>query len=717
MDTTEPLPFPVTPRDVQGVYRRDDESDVTDTGGHPAMKHGGGRPATVDLRDGSLAPPAGGSPLERPRRPLALLHRAWWAVVRSDVRLYLVAMVVTAGCLTWMSRLWQATLSVPFSYTGDGVASSAYFKDVMQVGWYENQPNLGAPYGQHYHDFPFSDDLNPAMGKVLSLFTDDWAVAMNLYYLLGFLLCAATAVWFFRVCGLGAWFSVALSVLFALAPYHFLRGEGNLFLASYYCVPLAMAVVLRLGRGESIWRIRAGRAVTWPLRPLTGRGAGTTVILLLVVYSGAYYGLFTAFLVLFAGVFALLRRWSWHRLLATVGGEVTVLAAFGLAMLPDILYRQVHGADPGAIVRLPQAAESLSLKFAALLLPSPGHPIPAFASFRAYYDRVYPIRAEDPVLGFVAAVGFLVLIGLTLTALTGRFELAAARSAPTGRRNTVLTVAFLACAAFGGGTVGGLGTFVSFFTDNIRGYNRISIFIALFALAGVGLAIEAGVDRLRAGSALRAATAGPRPRSRSSVNFAGVATPVFAVLVLAVGVADQCIAAAHPGYDVVKASFDSDQAYVDKLQSTVPAGSMIFVLPWQPFPESGVANGVPESDQLKLWLHSTTLRWSGGGMKGRPQVDWPGTVVKLPPAQMVKVLAAIGFTGISIHRAALADRGRRWESSLKPLLGPPTMVSQDRQYSYIPLATAIANLDALTTPAERAELAARTTHIPVGQTN
>ncbi len=701
MDTTEPLPSPLTTGDEPGPDRSNDDAERA-------------RPTEEDTWEGPLALPAGSSPLASPRRPRELLRRAWSTVARSDVRLYLIAMVITAGCLTWMSRLWQATLSVPFNYTGDAVGSAAYFKDVLQVGWYENQPNLGAPYGQHYHDFPFTDDLNPAMGKVLSLFTDDWAVAMNLYYLLGFLLCAATAVWFFRVCGLGPWFSVVLSVLFALAPYHFLRGETHLFLASYYCVPLAMVVVLRLGRGESIWRIRLDSALNRPLRLLTGRGAGTALILLLVVYSGAYYGLFTAFLLLFAGAFALLRRWQLRRLLETLTGGATLLAAFVLALLPDIRYLVANGPNPGAVVRGPAAAESVALKFAELLLPSPGHPIPAFASFRAYYDRVYPLPSENPVLGFVAALGFLVLVGAAFGALTGRFQVAAARATPAGRRNTILTVSFLACAAFGIGTIGGLGTFVSFFAGAIRGYNRISILISLFALAGVGLALEAVGDRIRRSSALRAAIPERRPRRRPSSQLAGVATPVFAVLVLAVGVADQSIASAHPHYNVIKASFEADQAYVDRLQATLPAGSMIFVLPWQPFPESDPANGVPESDQLKLWLHSTSLRWSGGGIKGRPQVDWPGTVVKLPPAQMVKDLAAIGFTGISIHRQALADHGREWESDLLPLLGPPTIVSRDQQYSYLPLATAITELHASTTPEQRAELAAGITHMPIG---
>ena len=644
--------------------------------------------------------------------PAAPAVRFRSALGRSDLLLYVYAGLLTAAAVTLMMRLWRATMSVPFAYRGDAVASAAYFKDVIQVGWYENQPHLGAPYGQHYHDFPFADDLNPAMAKVIGVFTSDWAVAFNTYYLLGFLLCALSAVWFFRVCGLGRWMTVVLAVLFAVAPYHFIRGESNLFLASYYCVPLAMVVVLRATRGESLW----GRRRTMKYLPsiFLGRGAATVLILALVVYSGAYYGLFTAFLLALGSVFALVRRRDWRRLGGSVVAVGAVALFFVLALLPDILYTRTHGADDGALVRRVFDAETYGLKFTSLLLPPPGHPLAVLAAFRKYYDSTYPLPGERAALGLMAALGFLALLSVPVLALTGRFSGEGRDPAGLGRYTTIGSLSFLTYAAFLIGTIGGLGTFVSFFTSSIRGWNRISIIIALFALAGLGLATEAGGRRID--GRVRTRTQSPLD-SRTRLwgrSLAAHFVPVIAVVVLVVGVADQSLIGAVPGYADNKASSTSDQAYVDSLQQALPDDAMIFILPWQPFPESARANGLPESDQMKLWLHSDTLRWSGGGIKGRPQSDWPGVVVKKPVAQMVRDLATIGFAGISIHRTALKDAGKKWEAALTPLLGPPTIVSPDGAYSYFSLAKEVERLDASTTGEQRAALAESLTHIAPG---
>jgi hypothetical protein len=114
--------------------------------------------------------------------------------------LYLASAVLAMVATTIMMRLWRATWSVPFVYSGDGTSSATYFKTVLQTGWYESQPDLGAPYGQHLHDFPFSDELQPMMIKVFGLFSHQWPIVFNVYYIAGFPLAAVTAVYFLRRC-------------------------------------------------------------------------------------------------------------------------------------------------------------------------------------------------------------------------------------------------------------------------------------------------------------------------------------------------------------------------------------------------------------------------------------------------------------------------------------------------------------------------------------
>ena len=109
------------------------------------------------------------------------------------------------------------------------------------------------PYGQHLHDFPFSDELQPFMIKLFGYFTSNWILVFNLYYLVCFPLAAITAVLFLRRCGLGRPMSVALSVLYATTPYHFIRGQTHYFLGEYWAVPLGLTIVLTVIRGDALW--------------------------------------------------------------------------------------------------------------------------------------------------------------------------------------------------------------------------------------------------------------------------------------------------------------------------------------------------------------------------------------------------------------------------------------------------------------------------------
>ena len=609
---------------------------------------------------------------------------------------YLASVLLTAVAVTFIMRLWRATWDAPFYNTGDAVASAAHFRTTMDTGWYEFTPELGAPYGQHYHDFPFSDELHPAMARFLGLFTDQVGVAFNAYYILGFLLTAITATWFLRRCGVSPAITVTMSVLYAVAPYHFIRNENHLFLASYYCVPLALGLVLYAVSGKPLWGRRAH--TNHIIGVLTGRGAGTLLILIFVTLSAAYYAVFTGLLLAAAGLFAFLRDRRPARLGGVVVAGVTLVGVLVAAMLPDALYAAANGSDSGAFVRDAAATETYSLKFASLILPAPGHPIPAFNRVISLYNGTYPLPSEFPALGSFAAIGFLILI------LVVPIAALASRRRPTPLTERLRQLSFLTYVAFLSSTVGGLSTLVSLFlTDSIRGWNRMSIFISLLSLGALGLVLDAAARYLSG----RRGTLGKIPT--------GVSTTIMAAVVLVLGVGDQSIASAIPKYQQSADAWNSGEQFVGSLESSVPASSMIFQLPYMAFPESGVYNGVYDSDQLTLYLHNSDLRWSGGGMKGRPQSDWPAGVAAEDPATMTSNLAAIGFQGIVVDRAALADHGAELEGQLTPILGAPTLVSPDQRYAFFSLQPVKDQLDATTSPEEQASIAAGITHIaPVG---
>lgn len=612
-----------------------------------------------------------------------------WAV-------YLASTGLTAISLTVIMRLWRATWSAPFYFSGDAVASASHFRTTMDTGWYEFTDKLGAPYGQHYHDFPFSDDLHPAFAPFIGLFTDQVGVAFNAYYVLGFLLTALTTTWFLRRCGLSQAMTITLAVLYALAPYHFTRNESHLFLASYYCVPLAMAVVVQATSGKPLWGRRAGGGKIRSV--LTGPGSVTTVCLVLVTLSAAYYAVFAGILLAAAGILAFVRRRDIRRLAGVLAAGAVLVGTLALALLPDLLYSRANGSVAGAFVRNPGDSELYALKFAALVLPAPSHRIPAFAEVSDRYASTFPLPSEQAAIGLVAAIGFIALL-IVIPLMTF-----ANRSSRSAVGEQLRELSFLTWVAFLSASVGGLGTLLALFvTDNIRGWNRMSIFIALLALTAVGLLVDMLVRRLRVSVPLL-----------GRISAAAVSI-VAATMVLLIGLADQSLKIAVPAYKQTAAEWDSGETFVRDLSDRVPDRAMIFQLPVMVFPESGGYNGVPESDGLKLYLHNSDLRWSGGGIKGRPQSDWPSTVAAQDAQTMARNLAAIGFEGIVIDRAALADAGAAFEAQLGPLLGGPAVTSPDSRYVYYSLQPVIQQMQASTTSAERAQIAAQITGITAGR--
>ena len=668
-------------------------------------------------------PPEDATPSPEPAGSvLSRLPRWIPRVLAGEFRLYAAAAILSLLAVTLMTRLWRAVWTVPFNYSIDALSSAGHFKTTLGTGWYEFQPDLGAPYGQHYHDYPFTDDLHPLMIKVFGLFSHSWPVVFNLYYVAGYPLAALAAVWFLRRCQLSSRLAVVLAVLFAVAPYHLWRNENHFFLGEYYALPLALGVVLAVGRGEPIWGRRRGSADGGSaegtgtgtrggfrsfagLRRVTGlvggRGVGTTVALILVVADGAYYGVFTGLLLAAAAALAFYGHRNRRRLFGAIAAGGVLAATFVALSLPDIVARRATGPNPGALVRYPRDSEVYALKLASLVLPAPGHPIPWLASLRTYYDTNYPLPSEQPALGLLAAIGFLLLLAVPLIRLFRRppeplGPAAAARAA------TVTVLAALTWVSFLTATTGGFGTLISFGTDSIRGWNRMSIVLMLFALAGLGLFVQ---DRV--------ARRDRRDRARGRPPGGRRWLPVLATALLVFGVFDQSSSVGVPDYAATARTFQADQQFFQAIQADLPAGAMVFQTPYIAWPEAGqVLYGAVENDQLIPFLHTQTVRWSGGGIKGRPQIDWTRTVSDEPVEQMTHDLAVLGFGGVLLDRAATPDNGTSRQDDLTRVLGAPTHDQQDGRFVYFSLAPVVARVEVSMTPAARAAAARAIDHIP-----
>jgi hypothetical protein len=607
-------------------------------------------------------------PPSLPRRRLADGHgRRRWL---RESSYYVLVGLVTSLLLIPAMDLLHVHLAVPFDYSGDALSGGTHIKNVIEHGWIDFYPALGAPFGRHGNDFPGADNLHLIIAGLLGIFQHRWAVVLNAYFLLTFPLAAMTGAWYFRVVGVRRLMAGVLGVLYAFAPYHFLRGETHLFLSAYYVVPLAGVILQRAILGEILWPRRPRRVGI-----VNRRTAGTVLSLALLGTASSYYSIFTLMLLTVGGVATLLHGWRWRSLLGIVAAQVILMIVMVVNMLPNMVYQLRHGANLAALQRSPNLTETHALKLSQLLLPVPYHRIHALANLRLGYDRTFPLPSESPVLGLVAALGFVFLLGLTLLRVAGRTD------DPPPHVVALRALSTLATAGFLIGTVGGLSTlFALFVTDTLRGWDRIVIFLALFSLAAVGLLLDRTVVRLR-------------PTLRRPVAL------LLAVAIGSIGLLDQVPPVYPSGRAAVLTAWDSDETFAQRVQHVLPRGAMVLQLPYVPFPEDRV-NGTTDSDPLRMYLHSDMLKWSNGGIKGRPTADWEDQVQQLSPDRIAAVTAAIGFSAAVVDTYGYVDAGTAMEEGLRRAVGPAAFTSPDSRFVYFGFGEELARLRGRHTPTE-----------------
>jgi hypothetical protein len=583
---------------------------------------------------------------------------------------YAALALVTTALAVRAIGLLHHSLNIPLVYWGDALSGGAQFKDVLESGWYQYNPHLGAPWGQQYHDFPQADNLHLMAAHVLGYFTDQWAVAFNLYYLATFPLAALAAAWFMRLIGGSRTSAFAVGILYALAPYHFVRNEGHLYLAAYYPVPLAAGLVYLVLSGRPLW---ARRPASHPLNPITWftpRTIWTVLILAIMGTASSYYSVFTVFFLVFAALVALVTTRIWRRVAGAAVATLALMAVMLANMAPNILYSIGQPPNYAAFTRFPRDTESYALKLSSLLLPVPWERIGPLAALRQRYDATFPLPSEMPMLGAVAAVGMIFLIiVIFVSPMLGRRN----ASDEGGFWSVQRRLAMLGVFGFLVGTVGGFSTlFALLITDSIRGWNRIAIFLSMFALASVGLLFDRTVGWVR-----------HRPGLQRHRWLPAAATAAAAVLVVGVGLFDQVPPVQLAQFTADASTWNSDQRYVDQIQAQVAPNTMIFQLPFVPFPEGPNILNLGASDPLRPYLHSTDLRWSFGGIKGRPLADWADAVSSEPTQRMLVEIGAAKFGGVHIDRAAYTTAADTMlENQLRALLHTTATVSPDGRFSF-----------------------------------
>jgi phosphoglycerol transferase len=543
-----------------------------------------------------------------------------------------VVAVATFVPLSIVYRFWDGNFRIPLAYWGDANFYGGVTQNIIDTGWYQTSDRLGAPFGQEMYDFALGgDNLHWLMIRILTIPSQDWALVNNLFAFLSFFTIALASFYALRWMRVGRTLAVSVAVLYAFAPFHFIRANGHLVYASYVAVPVGVVLALRAARGlHPFSRFAAGAGRTWAR---TGIWLAAVVV---VASCGSYYTAFSVLLVVTACVLACAANRSREPLAAMLVVVALVGAVYVANQLPSILYSREHGDNAQVAERQPAEVDAWGLRVVQLVTPIPEHRIAPLASLSA---ELLQGGLNSEVSMFLGTIGTIALLGMLGWMLV---NVVSNRRGPPGAgrddidERQLLPALALVCILVG--VQGGLAWFVAIAGGaELRSWNRISIVIAFLALAWLALTIERHLV--------------PRIHTARGAAILGLSV----ALVVALGIADQTSDEIVSDRRTQAPAFHADRAYFTELEQRLPPGAAIYQLPYVPYPESGPVFNIVDYDPIRPYLHTRELRWSYGAMRGREGAERLRAISEQPTPRLVEDVRAEGFAGILVDTYGYED--------------------------------------------------------------
>ena len=535
----------------------------------------------------------------------------------------MILLVIAAIALSeyYFFQLWRLDWQVPMLYGGDGI----YWVGQVQRSYGDLTTSLGWPFYQPPSPYePNYDLIYDLFVAFVGLFTKDTGVVFNLYVLVIPFANALAGYAVFRMTGMRRWLAFAFGVTFGLCPYVQQRLAGHMMLAAVEFVPFSVLLCFWCAEDPTFGRPGKGflrnprnwlaLAFAWGI---ANNGA-------------AYYPYFTCFFLCVTALCLILRD---RRLSAGTPCFLTI-GEIVLWMIPDF-FPMVLGMIAGVgstltngVYRSPIGADIYSLRISSLLLSPNGY---GWDKLARWFQRYFHLLATDEgpmynenaygYLGIVGVIAFLALLAL----LFRNHDWRAGREAVPRLSDRLWLLGRLNVAALLLASIASFGGLIGIFLRFIRGYNRISPYIAFFALLAAGLWAEWFLRN---------------HRGRGKALF----TAVLAV-VLAYSYWEQQ-GLFNPKYEEVQTTWYQDAAFMEEVEQAAGEDAVIFQLPYMKNFENGSLNNMWDYTLLRGPLHSDTLRFSYGAGYGTENDVWYKETSELEPEAMVAELRAQGVAGI-----------------------------------------------------------------------
>jgi phosphoglycerol transferase len=388
-------------------------------------------------------------------------------------------------------------------------------------------------------------------------------------------------------------------MLYTFLPFHFYRFE-HLTYTWFFVVPAYFLIAFKLfcfEDGEKFEFSKEGHLI---------------MLLFFLSCFGVYYTLFGLIIILFSACLNCLHRNFFQLGKMAIALAGTLILGLIVNLLPNIWFILTNKSQlSDSVVRSKTAGDVYSFRLIQLLLPNQEH---LFTPLRTLADAYnsnasYVNENRFATLGFVGSFGFIISL---LVLFRGNSE---------NRRSTLWFLSSVSWFLFLVGSTGGFGPMATYLGwESIRGWNRISVFIAFGCIAGAFVFLQLIVKR-----------------SRHIL--------LVSILILAFGLLDQVGGFYAFRTDQAEAEFVDSRNFVELIEKSLPVGSAIYNLPYTDIPEPNPTNGLAYENG-EGFFHSKTLKWSYGVNKSTDGANFFRSLASESIPTQMRVIKRLGFNGV-----------------------------------------------------------------------
>jgi phosphoglycerol transferase len=564
----------------------------------------------------------------------------------------LIFLVVTFVLIKVYGLNLETILIIPVHYDLDTLDILKRFKLLLTGDWIPGSlpqsTNLGAPYSYYDGDFPQPIPGQLLFQKITAASIGNIFAAFNIYIILSFYLAAFSMHWVLKKFNTPLPLSIALSIVFTFLPFHYLRIMHTNYV-QYFYLPIIIYLMLKIWEKTPIFFEEFNGKLQ--VRINMGNVAKIGVIGFFATWN-FYYTFFLTALAIVSTVSATFKNKSPAHAISGLIFTACLLAPFAASYYPYIDFNNEYTANELVAQRDPGQSIGAGLVIADLALPVNGHRIESLNEIRDLYNKTTPLKlaAGASTVGAITTVGFLLLIIFSFI------------DAPT---NKIKSLASLNLACLIIAVPGGLGSLFAYLVSpQIREYGRISIIICTLAIFVIALCwIELS----------------------KKIKCADKVILILAPTILMLAIYDQIPPQHKIGLNVsdIKA-FNSDKNFISNIESILTKkDARVFQLPYICWPEC-IAPGFGWSPYPHVigYLHSKSMKWSYGGVRGRISDQWYSGIAKLKTENMISALKVSGFSGIYIDRRGYTDKAALLESEIQSITHTPPIVSPDGKKAF-----------------------------------